>query len=128
MMNKKKAFRTCYRYFKYIIILFRLTNTPITFQAYINKTLSDMLDLCMVVYLDNILIYSINKEDYKRNICIVLDRLKTYNLYYKLNKCAFNINIVNFLSFIVSLKDIYIKPAYIETVEQWPEPTYIKDI
>ena len=87
-----------------------------------------MLDLCVMVYLDNILIYSMNKEDHKRNVHMVLDRLRAYNLYYKLSKCTFNMDTVNFLSFVVSLKGIYIEPAYVETVEQWPEPICVRDI
>ena len=50
----KTAFRTYYGHFEYTVMLFRLTNAPVTFQAYINKALSDMLDLCVVVYLDDI--------------------------------------------------------------------------
>ena len=98
-------------------MLFGLTNISATFQVYINKTLSNMLDLCVVVYLDNILIYSMNKEDYKRNICMVLDRLRIYNLYYKLSKYAFNVDIVNFLNFVIGLKSIHMEPACVETVK-----------
>lgn len=71
----KTAFRTHYRHFEYTVMPFRLTNAPATFQAYINKALSDMLDICVVVYLDDILIYSMNEEDHERNVCMVLDRL-----------------------------------------------------
>ena len=77
-------------------MLFRLTNAPVTFQAYINKALSDILDLCVVVYLNDILIYSMNEEEHEKNVRMVLDRLRAYNLYYKLSKCVFNIDIVNF--------------------------------
>ena len=107
---------------------FRLINTPTTFQVYINKALSDMLDLCVVVYLDNILIYSMNKEDHERNIYMILDRLRIYNLYYKLSKYIFNVDTVNFLDFMVSLKNIHMEPAHVETIKQWPESTYIRDI
>lgn len=77
-------------------MLFRLTNAPVTFQAYINKALSDILDLCVVVYLNDILIYSMNEEEHEKNVHMVLNRLRAYNLYYKLSKCVFNIDIVNF--------------------------------
>ena len=87
-----------------------------------------MLDLCVVVYLNDILIYSMNKEDHERNVCMVLNRLRTYNLYCKLSKCTFNMDTVNFLDFVVSLKGIHMEPACVETVEQWPEPICIRDI
>ena len=124
----KTAFRTCYGHFEYTVMPFGLTNAPATFQAYINKALSDMLDLCVVVYLDDILIYSMNEEDHERNVRMVLDRLRAYNLYCKLSKCAFNVDTVNFLGFVVSPKGIHMEPARVETVEQWPEPTCARDI
>ena len=124
----KTAFRTRYGHFEYTVMPFGLTNAPATFQAYINKALSDMLDLCVVVYLDDILIYSMNEEDHERNVRMVLDRLRAYNLYCKLSKCAFNVDTVNFLGFVVSPKGIHMEPARVETVEQWPEPTCARDI
>ena len=71
----KTAFRTHYRHFEYTVMPFGLTNIPVTFQAYINKALSNMLDLCVVIYLDDTLIYSMNEEDHERNVHIVLNRL-----------------------------------------------------
>ena len=59
---------------------------------------------------------------------MVLDRLQAYNLYYKMSKYVFDIDIVNFFDFMVSLKGIHMEPAYMETVKQWPEPTCTRDI
>ena len=69
-----------------------------------------------------------NEEDHERNVYMVLDRLRTYNLYCKLSKCTFNVDTVNFLGFVVSLKGIHMEPAHVETVEQWPKPTCTRDI
>jgi hypothetical protein len=71
----KTAFKTRYRYFKYLIMPFSLANAPATFQSYIYRALSRLLDRTCIVYLDNILIYSENEEDYSSYIKEVLDCL-----------------------------------------------------
>jgi hypothetical protein len=80
---------------------FSLTNTLATFQAYINKALSRIINYFIVIYLDNILIYSKPGEDYYTYIKIVIERLRKYKLYIKLSKYFFNIKKVKFLGFII---------------------------
>jgi hypothetical protein len=87
---------------------FSLTNTPAIFQAYINKALSRIVDYFMIIYLDDIFIYSKLGEDHHAYIRIVIERLRKYKLYTKLNKCFFNIKEVEFLGFIIG--SIGIKP------------------
>ena len=80
---------------------FGLTNALATFQAYINKALSRLINYFIVVYLNNILIYFKLGEDYYTYIRIVIKRLRKHKLYIKLSKCFFNINKVEFLGFII---------------------------
>jgi hypothetical protein len=87
---------------------FGLTNTPATFQAYINKALSRLVDYFVVIYLNNILIYSKPREDHYAYIRIVIERLRKYKLYTKLSKCFFNVEEVEFLGFIIG--SIRVKP------------------
>jgi hypothetical protein len=100
---------------------FSLTNTLATFQAYINKALSRLVDYFVVIYLNDILIYFKLREDYYTHVRIVIERLRKYKLYTKLSKCFFNVEEVEFLGFIVD--SIRVKPDFdrILTIEKWPE-------
>ena len=87
---------------------FSLTNTLVIFQAYINKALSRLVNYFIVVYLDNILIYSKLEKDHYTYIRIIIERLRKHKLYTKLSKCFFNIKEVEFLGFIIGF--IRVKP------------------
>ena len=101
---------------------FSLTNTLATFQAYINKALSRLINYFVVIYLNNILIYFKLREDYYTYIRIVIKRLRKYKLYIKLSKYFFNIKEVEFLGFIIG--SIRVKPDLnkILTIKKWPKP------
>ena len=101
---------------------FGLTNALTTFQAYINKALSRLVDYFIVIYLNNILIYSKLGEDHYTYIRIIIKRLRKHKLYIKLNKCFFNIKEVEFLGFIIGF--IRVKPDLnrILTIKKWPKP------
>src|SRR5271163_2236142 len=101
---------------------FSLTNALATFQAYINKVLSRLVNYFIVVYLNNILIYSKLGEDYYTYIRIVIERLRKHKLYIKLSKCFFNINKIEFLRFIMD--SIGVKPDLnrILTIKKWLKP------
>jgi len=100
---------------------FGLSNTLVTFQAYINKSLVGLLDHFVVVYLDDILIYSKDLEQYHEHVQQVLARLRKYKLYAKLSKCEFDIQEVEFLGFIVSLDGVRADPKRIRSITKWPE-------
>ena len=89
---------------------FSLTNTLATFQAYINKALSRLVNYFIVVYLNNILIYFKPREDHYTYIRIIIKRLKKYKLYTKLSKYFFNVEEVEFLGFIIGF--IGVKPDF----------------
>ena len=102
----KTAFCTCYGHFKYQVMPFSLANTPATFQSYIHKALSDLLDTCCIIYLDDILIYSCMEAEHIQHMWMVLGRLWKYQLFCKTSKCKFHTDIVNFLGFIIHLQGV----------------------
>jgi hypothetical protein len=95
---------------------FRLTNTPATFQAYVNRALAGLIDVYLVVYLDNILIFSKDKKTYIQHVREVLKRLIKWKLFIKLSKYAFHANRVEFLGFVVSRDGVAIDPTRVETI------------
>jgi hypothetical protein len=82
----KTTFRMRYGHFKYLVMPFRLTNSLATFQAYINKALSGLVDAICIVYLNDILIYSETLEDYRRHVHEVFERLWQFSLYANLKR------------------------------------------
>lgn len=124
----KTAFHTRYGHYEYLVMLFGLVNTPATFQAYINHVLSDLLDVCAVAYLDDILIYSANVADHVQHVCQIFEQLRKYWLYAKMSKCRFHVDTVNFLGFMVNPKGIFMEESWVQSIKDWPEPTCIRDI
>jgi len=100
-------------------MLIGLTNTPATFQTYINQALQGLVDNFCIVYLNNILIFSKNEEEYKTHLQQVLEHLKHHKLYVKSNKYSFFQTEIKFLSFIVSQKGVQIDPRRIQTITKW---------
>ena len=125
----KTAFRTWYSHFKYQVILFGLTNAPISFQGYINKILAEKLDIFVIVYLDNIFIYIDDDGDrYVTAVQWVLEQLRKFFLYVNLKKSRFHQKKILFFGYVVSLKGICMEDKKIEAVKQWPEPHLVQDI
>jgi len=104
----KTAFRTRYGHFEYLVMLFGLTNAPTTFMRLINNTLRECLDIFVVVYLDNILVYLENKEEHIKHVKRILTLLKEANLLVKLKKCSFHIDKVDFLRYVITIEGISI--------------------
>jgi hypothetical protein len=100
---------------------FGLTNALATFQAYINKALSRLINYFIVIYLNNILIYSKLGEDYYTYIKIVIERLRKHKLYIKLSKYFFNVEEVEFLGFIIGFIGVKPDPDKILTIKKWPK-------
>ena len=125
----KTAFRTRYGHFKYQVMTFGLTNALATFQGYINKILAEKLDVFVIVYLDDILIYTEDEsEGHVQAVRWVLDQLRKFSLYANLKKCRFHQEEVRFLGYIVSLRGICMEDERIKAVKQWPEPKSVRDI
>ena len=109
--KSKTTFRIRYGLFEYLVMPFGLSNAPATFQAHINNIFADLLDITVIIYLDDILVFSQKSEDHTGYIEEVLYRLIQNNLYAKLSKCEFNKTEIEFLSFIVNNKGIKIEKS-----------------
>src|SRR5258708_17638210 len=107
---------------------FRLSNMPVAFQRFINEVLRDLMDICTVGYLDDILIYSDSLEDHRDHICEVLHCLHTAGLYANLKKCKFHTDTVEYLRFILSPKGLQMDPTKVSMIQDWPEPWKVQDV
>ena len=107
---------------------FGLTNAPAAFQHFMNDVFSDLLDVYVVVYLDNILIYSDDITQHRSHVKEVLKRLRKAGLYAKAEKCEFHSNSVEYLGYVLSPAGLTMSDAKVKTIQEWPEPKKVKDI
>ena len=108
--------RTHFKLYKYLVMLFKLINALTTFQTYINNILREYLDVFVVIYLDNILVYSKSKADHKVHVRKVLKALKKVNLQIKSEKSQFYQTEIEFLSYIITNKSIKINLEKIRVI------------
>ena len=109
-------------------MLFSLTNAPTAFQRFMNDIFSDLLDVCVVIYLDDILIYLKNMSKHHRHVKEVLKCLHKAGLYAKAEKCKFHSKSVEYLGYILSLSGLTMSDDKIKIIQDWPEPKKVKDI
>lgn len=102
---------------------FGLTNAPTAFMDLMNRVCQPYLDKFVIVFIDDILIYSQNKEDHKQHLKLVLELLRKQKLYAKFSKCEFWLKEVQFLGHVISKAGIHVDPAKIEAVKNWEAPT-----
>jgi len=124
----KTAFHTRYGSFEWNVMPFGLTNAPAAFQQFVNSILSDMLDVCVVVYLDDILIYSKDIESHQKHVCEVLRCLCKHNLFAKPEKCEFHTTSTEYLGFCLSPDGLSMSADKVKAISDWPEPRKVKDI
>jgi len=124
----KTAFRTRYGSYEWLVMPFGLTNAPAAFQRLVNTVFADMLDVCVVVYLDDILIYSEDMESHQQHVREVLRRLRLHGLFAKPEKCEFHSDSVEYLGYRLSPEGLTMSPDKIQTISDWPEPRKVKDI
>ncbi|KAJ9566564.1 hypothetical protein OSB04_002530 [Centaurea solstitialis] len=118
----KTAFRTRYGHFEFIVMPFGLTNAPAAFMDLMNRVCRPMLDRSVIVFIDDILIYSKSKEEHVEHLREVLEVLRKERLYAKFSKCDFWLQEVQFLGHLVNREGIKVDPAKIETVMNWETP------
>ena len=112
----KTTFHTRYSHFEYTVMPFGLMNAPTGFQHMANDIFRDFLDIFTIIYLDDILIYSKTQEEHDIHVQKVLQRLREYGLYAKLEKCSFDQSQVEFLGYVVSQKGISMDPSKVQTI------------
>ncbi|GJW03792.1 putative reverse transcriptase domain-containing protein [Tanacetum coccineum] len=118
----KTAFRTRYGHYEFQVMPFGLTNAPAVFMDLMNRVCKPYLDKFMIVFIDDILIYSKNKEEHEEHLKLTLELLKKEELYAKFSKCEFWIPKVQFLGHVIDSKGIYVDPAKIESIKDGASP------
>src|SRR5438477_1735013 len=124
----KTAFSTRYGLYEFLVMSFGLTNAPAFFMYLMNSVFMMELDVCIVVFFDDILVYSKNKEEHAKHLQIVLDRLQEHQLYAKFSKCQFWLKEVSFLGHILSAKGIAVDSSKVQEVLGWKSPTSVTEI
>ncbi|WVZ80824.1 hypothetical protein U9M48_028271 [Paspalum notatum var. saurae] len=124
----KTAFSTRYGLYEYLVMFFGLTNAPAFFMYMMNSVFMNELDKFVVVFIDDILIYSKSEEEHKEHLRIVLTRLREHKLYAKFSKCAFWLKEVSFLGHILSEKGVAVDPSKVKVVLNWKQPETVTEI
>ncbi len=114
-------------HYEYLVMPFGLSNTPSVFQAYINDVFRDMLNRGVVVYIDDMLIYSDSLETHVQHVRAVLNCLIEHRLFAKKEKCGFHQTLVSFLSYIISADGVTMDNK-VQSVLNWPQPTTVKEL
>src|SRR5438105_6049592 len=124
----KTAFSARYGLYEFLVMSFGLTNAPAFFMYLMNSVFMIELDICVVVFIDDILVYSKNEEEHAKHLRIVLDRLREHQLYAKFSKCQFWLKEVSFLGHILSAKGLAVDPSKVQEVLEWKSPTLVTEI
>ena len=112
----KTSIRAQYGHYEFLVMSFGLTNTPTAFMDLMNKVFRPYLDQFVMVFIDDILVYSKDEQEHEQYLKIVLQTLRERKLYAKLSMCDFWLKEVSFLGHIMSAKGIRVDPAKIEAV------------
>ncbi|CUA72046.1 Transposon Tf2-11 polyprotein [Rhizoctonia solani] len=124
----KTAFKCKYGLFKYRVMPFGLSNAPACFQHFMNNILQDLLDISVVVYLDDILIFSPDQGSHIKTVKAVLRRLKANHLYCNPKKSTFHTNQIDYLGFIISPDGVRVDQEKVTAALNWKTPQNVKNI
>jgi hypothetical protein len=117
-----------YGLYEYMVMSFGLTNAPAYFMYLINKVFMEYLDMFNMVFIDDILVYSISEEEHEEHLRLTLQKLREHRLYAKLSKCEFWMKQVTFLGHVILKGGISVDPSKVQDVLSWKAPTSIGDI
>ncbi|GJR90196.1 putative reverse transcriptase domain-containing protein [Tanacetum coccineum] len=117
------AFRTRYGHYEFQVMPFGLTNAPAVFMDLMNRVCKPYLDKFVIVFIDDILIYSKNKEEHGEHLKTILNLLRSEKLYAKFSKCDFWLDSVQFLGHVIDSSGVHVDPAKIEAIKNWAAPT-----
>jgi hypothetical protein len=124
----KAAFSTRYGLYEYTMMSFGLTNAPTYFMYLMNSIFFEELDVFVVIFIDDILIFSKTEEEHAEHIRIVLQKLRGHRLYAKFSKCEFWLNEVTFLGHVLLENGVVVDPSKVKDMLQWEQPKNVKDI
>lgn len=124
----KTAFRNKNDFYEYTVMPFGLKNAPAVFQRFMNHVLRELIDVCVVVYLDDILIYSKNREEHTQHVQKVLKILQDNDLFLKLSKCSFYVTSVTYIGIVITPQGVSMEKEKVKAVTEWKEPRKIKEL
>ena len=124
----KTTFRTRYEHFEFTVMPFGLTNAPTAFMDLMHRIFQPYLDQFVVVFMDDILIYSQSEWEHEYHLRIVLQLLRDHQLYAKFSKCEFWLTEVRFLGHVVSVLGVSVDPEKVEAVMSWERPKSVFEI
>lgn len=119
------VFRTHHSYYEFLVMPFGLSNAPSTFQALVNSIFQEFLRKFLLVFFDDILIYSPSWHDHMVQLDQVLEMLKSQQLKVKREKCEFGQTEVHYLGHIISREGVNMDPTKVEAIQSWPIPATI---
>ncbi|KAL0537684.1 hypothetical protein IC582_026668 [Cucumis melo] len=124
----KIAFHSRYGHYEFIVMSFGLTNAPAMFMDLMNRVFREFLDTFVIVFIDDILIYSKTEAKHEEHLRMVLQTLRDNKLYAKFSKCEFWLKQVSFLGHVVSKTGVSVDPAKIEVVTSWTRPSTVSEV
>jgi len=124
----KTAFRTKYGHFEYMVMPFGLTNAPASFQRFIFTVLEEYLDIFVIAYLDDILVFSKTEAEHIEHNKKVLQKLREAKVTLKLKKCEFHVQETSFLGYTISPDGLGMENDKVKAILDWPTPTCVKDV
>ncbi|KAI2661634.1 Transposon Tf2-6 polyprotein [Labeo rohita] len=124
----KTAFSTTSGHYEYRVMPFGLANSPSYFQAFVNDVFRDMLDRWVIVYIDDILIFSSSYSEHVQHVRAVLQRLIQHKLFAKEEKCQFHQESIAFLGYVISPEGVAMDDAKVRAVRDWPRPKTLKEL
>jgi len=124
----KTAFRTRYGHYEFQVMSFSLTNAPAVFMDLMNRVCKPYLDKFVIVFIDDILIYSKSSEEHEEHLRLILGFLREEKLYAKFSKCEFWIPSVQFLGHVIDSQGVHVDPAKIKAIKEWAAPNNLSEI
>jgi hypothetical protein len=124
----KTAFRTRYGHYEFLVLPFGVTNAPAVFMDYMNRIFQPYLDQFVIIFIDDILVYSKNQLEHVQYLRIVLDILREKQLYAKFSKCEFRLSEVKFLGHIISQGGVAVDQLKVDAVQNWTRPKNVSEV
>src|SRR3954467_15149055 len=124
----KTALSTRYGLYEFTVMTFGFSNAPPTFMRAMNYLFQEWLDVFLLLFLDNILVYSKSEAEHEEHLRLVLQKLRDHQFYAKFSKCEFWLNKVNFLGHVISAEGIAVDPDRVHTIQEWAPPKNVKQL
>ena len=124
----KTAFRTRYGHYEFLVMPFGLTNALAVFMDFMNRVFRPYLDKFVIVFIDDILVYYKSKEEHEGHLRMVLEVLRTEQLYAKFSKCEFWLDKVMFLGHVISAEGVYVDPSKVAAIVNWEPPKDVTEV